>query len=147
MKLKLFFFLLLGLFFESISAPQAIELSGDKSDYSLNPYIEIFIDSTQNLTIDKIISKKYSTQFNPSNNKTPNFGHTTNAVWIKFKIKKTNTDKDKLPWILETKFAHINYIDYYLFSNEGNIIDSIKTGNLRSVNSRYPLIFLNLCLY
>jgi PAS domain S-box-containing protein len=144
MKLKLFFFLLLGLFSESISAPQAIELSGDKSEYSLNPYIEIFIDSTQNLTIDKIISKKYSTQFNPSNNKTPNFGHTTNAVWIKFKIKKTNTDKDKLPWILETKFAHINYIDYYLFSNEGNIIDSIKTGNLRSVNSRYPLIFLNL---
>ena len=139
MKLKLFFFLLLGLFFESISAPQAIELSADRSEYSIGKHLEFYKDNSNKLTINNIISPEYTNAFKHSKKNILNFGFVNDAVWLRFKIKTHFAFRKGLPWIIELKCPHINYIDYYLYSDNGECVDSVKTGSFRSIEHQYPL--------
>jgi PAS domain S-box-containing protein len=142
MKLNKIIYLLFFLASRLFSQQAALILTDSLQEYKLNPYLEIFQDSSGNLSINKIISSRYAPLFKSNGNKTPNFGHTKSAVWIRLKIKNNTNNGTNRPRIIQIKYANIHHIDYYLLCKQDSIIDSTKLGSLSSAAGRYPEIYL-----
>ncbi len=139
MKSKIFSLLLFSLVSYTFSFTPAINLSSKQTEYSLADYLEYYKDPARKLSINDIITPAYSDNFKPLRSNYLNFGYTEDAIWVKFKIKTSYRNTKILSWIIELKYPHISFIDYYLFTEKGICLDSIKTGSLRSITDQYPL--------
>ncbi len=102
------------------------------------------------LTEKKITLAKYCSLFKTNENLEPkdldfskfipntkgieNFGYTTDFFWIKCDIKN---DKDgNLSKILELGFTPMDYVDFYEYDSQNNLLNHYQSGDLRDINQR-----------
>ncbi|MBE9509296.1 MAG: PAS domain S-box protein [Bacteroidetes bacterium] len=107
----------------------------DKQDvYSLGLHLEILKDPSGKLTIDEITSPEFEGKFILSNKKTPNFGFTNSAYWVRFQIRN-ETEKTE-NWLLKLGFANMQHIELFLpVSDEKGYIHT-KTGTYHPFDTR-----------
>ncbi|HQQ63686.1 MAG TPA: 7TM-DISM domain-containing protein [Pseudomonadales bacterium] len=106
---------LLALFWLSVAvfaqAAPLVEIDQPRVQLSLAPYIDILEDPDGNLTIENVMSDRYSFQFAPAPMTEMFFGYTDSAYWIRFTIE--NQRDNDMAFILEASPADIDYIDIY----------------------------------
>ncbi len=106
-----------------------LELKDDKIENYIGNYIEVLTDNKGIFTINDVLK---STGFKKSNSNVPNFGVTENTNWIKFTAVNLS---DKKEFIVQLALATIDYVDCYSVYEDGRI-DSVKTGDCRTINNR-----------
>jgi len=106
--------------------PKPVILTDDQSKYPLGLHLEILEDAEKTWTIDDVSSSEVSKQFVLSQKEVPNFGFTTSAYWVRFRVR--NEARQISEWRLELDFAMMQYIDLYLPRSDGPGFDVKRTG-------------------
>ena len=97
--------------------PTPVVITPEQGTYSLGKHLELFEDSSKNLTITDIVSGQTKSRFIPSNTDTPSFGFTTSAVWARFTVK--NSLPHSVEYFLEIKYPLIDQLDLYTPTDTG----------------------------
>jgi len=123
----------------NIPLTATVILNDDQDDYPLGLYLEILEDSSGKLTIEEIASQEFENRFVPSTNKVPNFGYTSSAYWVRFRIKSETKQTEN--WWLKLDFADMQNIDFYMQSQDSEEFTHKKTGTYLPFRTRdipYP---------
>lgn len=133
-KKILFNFLILTLL--SISSFGArIVLDKKCSEQFIGLQADIFFDKTSSLTIEDILeNKSLFTFLKNKNNKSLNFGYTSDAIWVKFEVDIDSSCFED--WLLVSGNNSLNYLDFYIVDENEKVIKSLKTGNQRPFKER-----------
>ncbi len=91
-------------------APSLI-LADNQERYPLGLHLDILEDPTGKLTITDVTSSRYSQQFRPSQDETPNFGLTQSVYWIRLQLKNTAVKTNE--WRLEMSLPGMSFIELY----------------------------------
>jgi signal transduction histidine kinase/CheY-like chemotaxis protein len=94
-----------------VAAP-LVELNRDAVQISLTPFVDVLEDQDGNLTIQDVMSERYSFQFAPAAMTELFFDYSTSAYWIKFTVENQRDEPMKL--ILEASPADIDYLELYV---------------------------------
>jgi len=105
-------------------ANNPIHISNTDKNYLIAQNVDVFRDKSKSLTIDKIISG-HKEAFIPSQKKDLNFGHTDDAIWIRFSVVNTNANVNK--WMMMITYHFLWEIDLYI-TQEDQIIEHKKSG-------------------
>lgn len=133
-KILLLFFIFHFLLPVTLKAQQPVIITDTQDIYHIGPYVEILEDKEGSFTIDQVVTLKLKNKFSPNQKRIPNFGFTKSTYWINFSV--SNQSRRQSPVILEVGYPNFHYVDYYLFSQDGQLIQSKKTGNLRKLKNR-----------
>jgi signal transduction histidine kinase len=90
-------------------------LADTASIHRLDKHIEIFIDPTDSISIDQVVSSSFQNRFQPSKSNLT-FGYMKSSIWLKVKVK---TIAPKLNWYLEIPAPFLEYVDFYQSSENG----------------------------
>ncbi len=102
---------------ESLFASGGVAVSDIRGLYSLNPYIEILEDKKKEYTIDDVTNERLSKKFSRMIFDKLNFGFSSSAFWIRFKLEnKENLHRDLY---LTTGFPVISETSLFLFDSLG----------------------------
>ena len=115
-------------------AEEVLILTDEIKEYPLNNYLEILEDKTGSLSVKDILRPESDSRFVKNSNKVPNFGYTNSTIWVRVKIKNHSIDNTR--WILEQGFTNMHYINFYIFSESGEMIKNVHTGILKPVTTR-----------
>ncbi|NEN92407.1 MAG: hypothetical protein F6K48_27310, partial [Okeania sp. SIO3H1] len=105
-------------------------LTDEKTEYPLGLHLEIFEDQTRELTIEDVVDR----EFTPSNQKVPNLGVKTSAIWVRFRVKNQANLTQK--WILSLNESRIGTVDFYFYQGEKKGFKIIKTGRFLPFSTR-----------
>ncbi len=81
--------------------------------YRLDAFVDVYIDSTDNISIDQIIKPTFQDRFKRKKNL--KFGYLKSAIWLKV---KTQTARPSANWYLEIPAPFLEYIDFYQLNSE-----------------------------
>ncbi|MGB3509970.1 MAG: 7TM diverse intracellular signaling domain-containing protein [Microcoleaceae cyanobacterium] len=105
-------------------------LTDEQTKYPLGLNLEIFEDQTRELTIEDVVDR----EFTPSNQKVPNLGVKTSAIWVRFRVKNQASLTQK--WILTLNDARIGTVDFYSSQGNKKAFKIIKTGRFLPFRTR-----------
>lgn len=100
--------------------------------YRLDNHIQVFIDPTEEVTLNKILTPEFQNRFQRSDNGL-RFGYLKSAIWLKIVTK--NVSKD-VSWYLEIPAPFLEYVDFY--QNTDGTWKKNETGYYRK-NSLKPV--------
>lgn len=89
-----------------------------------------FYKTNQNLELKDLDFSK----FTPNIKGIENFGYTTDFFWFKCDIK--NNKNLTFSKILELGFTPIDYVDFYEYDLQNNLLNHYQSGDLRDINQR-----------
>ena len=115
----------------SLFAIEPILLSEDKGKYPIGSYLEILEDKEGNLTIDDIRKPEMENLWVRSKSENPSFGYSKSAYWARFSLESQSTKE----YYLEVEYSLLDNIDFYTYSNEGNLIHK-RSGDLLPFTQR-----------
>ena len=99
-----------------------LELNAGMKRVELTEYLEILKDPSGKLSIDDV---RIRGEFSPLNASTLNLGITSDACWVRSRIRNNSDDED---WVLEVAYPPLDFIDLYVESEDGTLIStSVET--------------------
>jgi PAS domain S-box-containing protein len=105
------------------------------------PDLEVFVDSTEELSLEDVISG--GKHFEPLPHKVPSYGYTRAAVWLRFKVRSSSDETEDL--IAELGSARPSHLAWHLV-NAGRLERSVSNGSadLPRRAERLPMLALAL---
>ena len=113
------------------ATPLVIEKPGR---YTPDPFVEIFEDSSAQMTFQDILKPKNQNQFKKSPKEKLNFGYSTSAFWLRLTIENAMTDGPDM-FNLQVNFPNVHYIDFFSQKSNGGW-QHTATGLMRAAQSR-----------
>jgi|GEM_PF-2376881 len=113
---------------------EAMVLDDGAGRYQAGNYLEIMEDPGGALTIEQVSSREFSRNFMRSTEKSPNYGFTDSAYWVRITVKNRSRAVDT--WLLMLDFANLQYIDFYSPIPGGTGYRERKTGLCLPVDTR-----------
>ncbi len=92
----------------------------------LGKHLEIYLDSTQALTIDSLLAADSSVAWAKSEVDVPSFGYQKGNFWARFAIVEARTQIN--PLILEFAYSQIDYLDIYVVENN-KLVQTMRAGD------------------
>ena len=120
-------------------------ISGEQEKYHVGRYLEILRDSSGELTIQEVASKRYEDQWFTSQAETPNFGFQTVPYWVRFRVR--NQSEQNHHWVLAQGFSNMHYMDLYIPEADGEDFSIVKNGvfsGTEILNSPFSYLSFNL---
>ncbi|MGK5091319.1 7TM diverse intracellular signaling domain-containing protein [Deltaproteobacteria bacterium TL4] len=122
-------------------------LENGKPLYEFGSSLDILEDPEGHLKIEDIVTPEVSGRFTPSKNQANSYGFTQSVYWARFTLKQNPLENGE-KWFLELGYPLIDFIDFYTFTPEGQLLHQ-KTGDRLPFHQRsieyYKFIFpLNL---
>ena len=107
-----------------VDSPPTVILTDEQGEYPLGLFVEVLQDPSRELTISQVTSSEYAAQFVPSEKEVPNFGYTTSAIWLRFRVRnetsQTCADAGSIcSWRLGLMNARLGLVDLYLPTPSG----------------------------
>lgn len=98
-------------------APQVlpVTLNNAHDNYSLAPHLELLRDPTQELTIQDVSSPAFADRFVPNSQSRPNLGITSDAVWVRLRLRNDSTTDE---WRLALNEARLGEVALYIPSSD-----------------------------
>ncbi len=81
---------------------------------------ELLEDKTGKLTLDRVLTDEYSSQFRPSTQIIPNYGFTRSAFWVRCSFKNSSTKTTFR--MLEVAFPLLDTVEFYLLDSGKGLI-------------------------
>ncbi len=143
----MFFFLIILLPVSGFGA-EPVHVGSDFIISQIGKQTDVFMDSSQNLSLFDILSEPDQQRFKPHQTTGFNFGMTSDVIWLRFKIafSKTRDKNKKLVLVLDKTTYPI--VDLYMPDGQGAAsYKKILNGYLRSSPNhtweyRYPVFNL-----
>ena len=98
-------------------AASPVLLTEKQGQYALGDHIDILEDPTQQQTLQDVQSLEGSTRFVPHLNRTPSFGFTHSAYWVRLSLQ--NQIAHQMEWLLELEAPLMGLAEVYLVDREG----------------------------
>ncbi len=142
-KLKISFngslFIIISIFLSILRlfAVEPVVITDSQKETLIGLNLEILKDEKGDLTLEDVLTDQYNDKFQPVKETAPIYGFTNTVYWGRFKVifnKKTHN-----PSLLRFNFANLNYVDFYQLNVQGELIKSVKTGNMLPISSRDQL--------
>ncbi|TYL48274.1 7TM diverse intracellular signaling domain-containing protein [Marinomonas sp. IMCC 4694] len=108
-------------------------IDNDKDVFNLGKSGSYFIDESQSLTFEEIVSDQYIKQFRPLNREYLQFGVVKGNVWIRADAAIRTTHN--VPVLLEIRSPRLPYLDIYLPNLYGNQVQA-ELGGARPYRNR-----------
>lgn len=131
--------------------PLPVILTDAQGEYPLGRHLEILEDPTGKLTIEQVASPEYDGRFVPSQNETPNFGYTSSAYWVRFRVRNEAILTNN--WRLELGFSNMHHVALYTPLASGDrstpAFANKQTGTFYPFNTRdeaFPRVVFKLSL-
>jgi len=118
----------------SMGAQPPVVLSDDFDEYPVAPHLACLEDPTGSLTIDDVASPKYEARFKPGPGKSPNFGFTDSAVWVRFQV--INHADPNTRWRLKISFSYFDDIRLFMPASGGSGFTEVRSGNVVPIHQR-----------
>lgn len=110
--------------------------------YEVSNYLSYFVDSSSNITIDRIINNKSQIKYQEINQHTVNLGVSDYAHWFVFDIVNKSHNEE---WILEIEYPTLNDVIFYVINSENTIDTVIYSGkdrfNIKNQTYTYSIHF------
>jgi diguanylate cyclase (GGDEF)-like protein len=102
-------------------AEKILSLDAKSNVIRLEPFIDVYKDTTGGATIAEILSHDGAASFSPAANHgyELHFGYTDSAIWLRFRIK--NDTQVRLPWLLELANPLLEDATLYAIRETGEI--------------------------
>jgi two-component system, sensor histidine kinase LadS len=88
---------------------KAVELADSTRSYQLDSNAQIFIDSENRTSFDRIRSTHFQANFEVSGKESLTFGYLKKPIWIKLNLKNSVGNQ----WFLKIPAPYLAYLDYY----------------------------------
>lgn len=113
------------------------------SSIELGMYYDVLRDSSNTLTIDDMLSRKYESSFSRSTEKYLSFFHTDDTIWLRLNADEIIQDKDDLYWLEYND--KIEFLSMYLVKNDGSY-DVQENGlfNLSAQPIQFPSLLFTI---
>jgi len=105
-------FLLTGL---PLPASEPVTINPHDMRLLLGDRCETLEDKTGKLTLDRVITDEFSSQFRPSSHVVPNYGFTKSAYWVRCSLKNNSTKTTSR--MLEVAFPLLDRVEFYLLDS------------------------------
>ena len=92
----------------------AVPLENPATSYRLDSQLQVFLDSTGELSAERITSAEFQNRFHRSEKLT--FGYLQSAIWLKV---VTRNAVPGASWYLEIPAPFLEYVDFYQLTNSG----------------------------
>lgn len=127
---KLFFGLLIILAATTSAIGQGYIITGDEEQAStpIGTYFTILEDKTGKMSVADVIT---SENFEPSKDKVPNLGITSNAYWLKVDVTNSAAQAQQF----HISYAILDEVFFYKVRN-GSVVDSLITGEKQAIKDR-----------
>ncbi|MBL4798191.1 MAG: response regulator [Oleispira sp.] len=110
--LRLTILFIASLLYASVSSAAPTILLPDSSfDLQITPYLSIYEDSSNALTIDDILAPEFQSNFSPSHSDNIRFSLSDSSYWLKFSI--TNPHENKQSLVLSISNSRLDNIEFY----------------------------------
>lgn len=116
-----------------VFALEPVILSNEDVEYPLGLSLEYLEDKGKSLTIEDVISQRFSQQFRHCKQNTLDLGLTQSNIWVRFSLKNNSAVNQK--WLLEIALAAIGNIEFYT-PDERHGFDIRRTGYLQPLDKR-----------
>lgn len=111
--------LFLVLSHEIIDAQEILIIHEDFASQSFQKDNIFFLqDKTGKLSIHEITQEKYQKRFKVIPKNSPNFGYSTDAYWLKIKVKK-NSNIPHVNYFLELAYPTLDTVQFYHQNKKG----------------------------
>ena len=115
-----------------------LPLSPGFSRIDITPYLSVFEDKSNQMTLPQIIKKSAGKDFAPLK-KRSGFGYSTSGFWFRFKV--VNPSSHPVDWVLEYPYAVADHVVFYIPGPGG--YKEVVSGDrhpfdIRPVNFRTP---------
>ena len=108
--------LILTLFISALTAEEKIIINPQESYKSgFGRQVYFYIDKEHSLKIEDILKKEYQDKFVLSENENPQFGYTSDTIWLRLNLIDTNPSKRD--WLLEIGYSGLDLIEFYSYSD------------------------------
>ncbi len=111
------------------------EVVGPNESVSLTPHLEVLRDPSGQLTIDQVAAPSV-TGFTPGGTRTPSFGFTADAVWMRFKVR--NPSAEPRSFYVQLALPGADLVDFYAPGATPGAFTVTQTGWERS-DTRRPV--------
>gem|GEM_PF-1606524 len=91
-------------------ARSAATLTDEKIIAKLGKSAYTLVDSSGDLNIRQVTSPRYSAEFRPSRETSPNLGYRRSAVWVRFTLKNLTFSEQ---WILQAAYPDMDNVEFY----------------------------------
>jgi PAS domain S-box-containing protein len=102
--------------------------------YDLGPLLEILADPGGRLTIEDVLKPEYTSRFLPNSQRTPNFGFSRSAYWVRFQVR--NEASTRSPWALQLNYPSMDFVDLHVLTAAGESLPVKKSGRMRPIQAR-----------
>jgi signal transduction histidine kinase len=138
--------LILTLFISALAAEEEIILNPQESFKSeIGKQVYFHIDKEDSLKIEDVSKKEFQDKFVLSANENPQFGYTSDSIWLRLKFKDTNPlQRD---WLLEIAYSGLDLIEFYRYTDnswEKKIYGDLLPFSARDFDYRNYLIRLDI---
>jgi signal transduction histidine kinase/ActR/RegA family two-component response regulator len=112
--------------FSSVSSATTTILLPDASfDLQITPYLSIYEDDSNALTIDDILTPEHQLRFSPSHSDNLRFSLSNSSYWLKFSI--TNPYENKQTLVLSISNSRLDNIEFY--ESKAGKINFLRSGS------------------
>lgn len=102
--------------------------------YVVGRSLDILEDPSHAWTIAQVMSAEFQSHFVVSTQTNPNFGITSSAYWVRFRL--VNQTRNTADWRLVMSATRTRYLDLYLPHPDTTTVEVRQTGALRPIASR-----------
>ncbi|HEY5917642.1 MAG TPA: sensor histidine kinase [Chryseolinea sp.] len=103
------------LIISTLSFGQAPYLLADGTTiHRIDKHIEVFVDTSNAVGVDDILSGEFQSHFHSSNDNLT-FGYLKSTIWLKVSTRESSLDKQ---WYLEIPAPFLEYVDFYQKRND-----------------------------
>lgn len=122
--------LLVSLSLPQPARAQLVALDSAIEGQYLGEYLSIWKDPSGNADLEVV---KRQQEWQVTNERIPNFGHTSDVYWFRLEIQTAVEDNS---WVLVLSNVLLDYVDIFLVSSDGELIDQYSGGAQRKITDR-----------
>jgi two-component sensor histidine kinase len=116
-----------------LMAAEPLQLWPEVARFPLGMHLDILEDAARQWTIHDIVAEPITQLFTPSRSRSPAFGFTLSAYWVRFSV--VNPLDQDVQWWLEIAYPPMDRIDLYTSMASGQF-DFRRTGDLLPFHTR-----------
>ncbi|WP_407272461.1 diguanylate cyclase [Radiobacillus sp. PE A8.2] len=120
--------------------PLSVKGSSEASRIILGPHYDVFHDSSNEVTVEDLISGTYDPYFTPSTQKYPFFWHTTDTIWLRLSLDDV-IQGNPSGYVLES-IDKQDHVDAYFVKKDGTY--TVQKGGIAGLDSQPIRYFASL---
>ena len=124
-------FVLIALGFTQLYSQDPLTLNPGQSVYRVGKHVAYLEDPLNSLEIDDIVAAAASQRFTLSKTESLNFGHTSSAFWLMFRLQPQAEESENVPsadYILDIGYPQYQEITLYVMTNIGTVDMRLENG-------------------